>query len=324
MIILAMGKHSVNLPKISQKEFLQQLKNKPFEDILTINTVESILKKNGGLFHMPHRDSPVILLISGGLDSIVCWDILMSKFGLKVYPLSLNRGLSRNKAEKKSVKFFSRYYKKKYPLLFNQPRYLDAPLSQLNININQVHQIMHPQAILDNFVSKPKVTANIAMGSASLYPILAKLYSQYLKYTQNINIHTIFCGFLASDGGIPEESFTSLRVGTLYLRVTTSDNKWQYSSPCLEKELGYYLFKKDLIWWGHRHHLPLEKTWTCYQAKRLPCGQCISCFIRKEAFNKANVVDKTTYLPLTFRNLPIYIFLKTVKVKLLQLLKSLQ
>jgi 7-cyano-7-deazaguanine synthase len=55
------------------------------------------------------------------------------------------------------------------------------------------------------------------------------------------------------------------------------------------------LHKEDLI--KQFKDLPLELTLTCMAPKGgQHCGQCNKCFERQQAFNRAGVVDRTTYI----------------------------
>ncbi len=40
--------------------------------------------------------------------------------------------------------------------------------------------------------------------------------------------------------------------------------------------------------------LPIEKTWSCYQGNRKPCGKCDSCRLRDEAFKNLGRIDLCT------------------------------
>ena len=287
----------MSLPKINAKEFLKKVGTKPNDNLNTIKIIEEQLKNNGGVFKMPTAGNCVILLLSGGLDSVVSWGILMEEYKLKVYPLTINKGQKKRKFEQRSVDFFTKYYQQRYPKLFVKPLAINVALPQFEINIEKAHQQMHPQAIIDNLNQEMKIVANLSLGSFTLSPILGKMYAEYLKLVNNVDINTIFCGVLPSDGDwIPEQCFTTLRTAMWHLRVTTHNSKWQFSSVCYEKETGMYLLKKDLIKWGYDHNIPLEKTWTCYFSYKKHCGQCASCYCRKENFVAANVVDNTEYI----------------------------
>jgi 7-cyano-7-deazaguanine synthase len=41
--------------------------------------------------------------------------------------------------------------------------------------------------------------------------------------------------------------------------------------------------------------VPFEETWSCYEGGEIHCGQCGTCVERKEAFERADVYDPTEY-----------------------------
>ena len=53
-----------------------------------------------------------------------------------------------------------------------------------------------------------------------------------------------------------------------------------------------YLFEQEGIRTGG---IDYSKTWSCYKGEKIHCGKCSTCIERKEAFNKANIKDKTKY-----------------------------
>ena len=58
------------------------------------------------------------------------------------------------------------------------------------------------------------------------------------------------------------------------------------------------LRKHDIVRIGAKQldvPVPYEKTWSCYKGRELHCGQCDTCVERKEAFNLALVDDPTKY-----------------------------
>jgi 7-cyano-7-deazaguanine synthase len=51
------------------------------------------------------------------------------------------------------------------------------------------------------------------------------------------------------------------------------------------------LDKAGIVRLGRRIHAPLEYSWSCYTANRIPCGVCESCMRRKRAFLSASTSD---------------------------------
>lgn len=52
-----------------------------------------------------------------------------------------------------------------------------------------------------------------------------------------------------------------------------------------------HLTKAGIVKMGLALGAPLEKTWSCYQGGRHPCGRCDSCILRAKGFEEAGIVD---------------------------------
>src|SRR5690606_1306906 len=108
--------------KFSQQKIASLLAEREFEDVELINDIERIfLKKRGYVFKMPKPGTPVILLLSGGLDSIAIWFLLLKKYRLNVYPLTLSRKpWNFLNGQQRSLDYYSKIFKKQFPKLFHQ------------------------------------------------------------------------------------------------------------------------------------------------------------------------------------------------------------
>ncbi|HLD50445.1 MAG TPA: 7-cyano-7-deazaguanine synthase QueC [bacterium] len=49
--------------------------------------------------------------------------------------------------------------------------------------------------------------------------------------------------------------------------------------------------KKEIVLLGAKLGVPFEKTWSCYQGKERPCGECDSCVLREKGFREAGISD---------------------------------
>ena len=49
--------------------------------------------------------------------------------------------------------------------------------------------------------------------------------------------------------------------------------------------------KKELIELGEKLKVPWDKTWTCYNGEKIPCGECDACVERSEAFKAVGIKD---------------------------------
>lgn len=288
------------LHSITRKQFLSRLRRRKVENITTITLIErSLRRERGYVFRMPKKGTSVILLLSGGLDSIVCWGLLMEEFGLHVYPLSIDKGEKRAFKEKVAIEHYSRLYKQRYPDLYHMPTRVMLDIKDVTLQAEEAQNKLHPAAFLDNIIETDGPGhINVSLGSFLLLPIYAKLYAELLFATKYIKIRTIFCTVTASDGLVtPYQTFTAMRSAMYHLSAATGDNSWQFASAIFEKEIGLYFDKKNLVLWAHKHAISLEHTWTCSYASRYQCGgsNCRSCIARRYAFKQAKVEDKTIY-----------------------------
>jgi len=265
----------INKSYYSYKPNKMLLKTK-FEDVNVLNSIERIfLKKRGYVFKLPKPKSPVILLMSGGLDSICMTNFLLDKFKLRLFPLFIRWGQMNIHKEEAAFDYFSRYFSRKCKSLFMDPIKVDAPI---------------PIRELSNGVKDIVVLRN------TTFAVHAVHYAHYLENTTGDKIRTIFCSSVANDGNIvPDSTLTAIRATNLNICLNESDFEWQYTSIALEKTLGFYLAKPFFIKYAAKRHLPLGKTWSCYRKSEHHCGNCLPCMGRKEAFILSKVKDPTIY-----------------------------
>lgn len=304
-----------DMEEISKKHFYSLIRQRKLEDIKKIKIFEKILKNERGyVFKMPKRGSDVILLVSGGLDSITVWGILMKEYGLNVYPIIIDIGQRRFKREHAAFKYFDRFYKKKFPK--NYRRYVNFDIKQNNnsIKVENTLKDLKEEVILESF-KKGRMSFNGSFSVSIIFPLLARSYGMYLNATQAKRINTIFSAVVANDGEFAlHQTLTALRSIMCNMCVATGDYSWQFVSICLEPELGLFMKKADLVKWGVKNKLPLEKTWSCYYSKKYQCGvNCTTCGARKHAFLEAGVKDKTIYKSIEDQQLISKLFQKAKK-----------
>lgn len=267
------------------------LKSKELEDFKVLKQIENILKtKRGYVFRMPAKNKPVILQISGGIDSISMVSLLIEKFGLIVYPLYINRGQERVKNELKSLVYFDKFFKKKYANNYRSVFILNTKIPPWEIRKTIIK--FGTQTVTKN--------SNRRWGIFSYSSLLASFsaqYAEYLELEKIAKIRTIFCAAVEGDGSyVAHHTLTAMRGVTLNLCTQTNDYSWQFTSPLIEKELKMFQGKEDLIIFGTGCGLPLYKTWSCYKNHQFHCGVCDSCSGRKLAFRNAKIKDQTFYL----------------------------
>jgi 7-cyano-7-deazaguanine synthase in queuosine biosynthesis len=289
------------MKKNSQAQFLKYLKEHKLEDIGSILDIEKLLiKKRNYICKMPSPGTDVIHLVSGGIDSITVWAMLMEEYKLRVHPICVNTGQKRHSQELESINYFSKIFKKRYKGLYVEPFHLTFPTSAPEISSKlrgNLKKTIHPQVLKDNFDPETHTVTLVRKYLFPAYfPYPAALAALFFEMQKNLKIRTIFCSILPTDGQYnASQTLTAIRGAMISLCTFTNDYSWQVVSLCFEKEFDSILNKPDLIKWANDHQIQIEHTFTCLKSNEVHCGECIACLHRKESFHKANVIDKTKY-----------------------------
>ena len=262
----------LKIVKDNQKNF--DINKKKIEDIL--------INERGYLVSIKKNDS-VVLLVSGGLDSIITMAYIVEKFDINVYPLFIKRGARAEKKELESAQYYVKLYKERYGDRIKDLFILDdedIPAKQLKSEFPQerLKAIGHPlrNSTLQNY---------------------AVMYATYVNAKYNENVRTILTGSVGDDTTCPELSILSLRSQTLNVCINLGDWNWQITSPLIDLELTpKILFKRDLILWAKEKGISLSKTRTCVSDSEISDGTCNECKRRLKVFRELGLKDEIEYL----------------------------
>jgi len=288
------------IKKITVSEFNKLLITHPNENVELINLISSFLKEKRGYVINLKRADDVILLCSGGMDSIVTFLMLLQNYNFRIHPVFIKTLQKRNKYELKAFLWYYNYFKKSHGNRIAEYFTVTYPSSVPEIATKfkkNLSQTLHPQVLRNRFSEKDRV---IHIKRSFLYPAFltfpGALSATFFDLSRNTKIRTIICSILPSDGEYnASQSLTSLRSTMLSLCSYTNDYSWQILSMCIENELGLWLDKQDLVRISKKNNLPLENTYSCLKGTPLNCGYCLACSVRKKAFILSGVRDKTEY-----------------------------
>lgn len=276
-----------------------------FEEKKILNNLNILFKKQRGYeFKMPKPGEPVILILSGGLDSTMLWFHLLHTYKLRVFPIYFTSPLTNKNnipGEYTSISFFYSFFKKRYPHQVEPIKYMPTDLSFSLTSHRNMKILLNNWRVLAENAQYDK---NTKSGSIYLidYPtryarFLLSAYEYGLSLqAQRMDTTTVFFGVVPNDAAIGREpTLTILRSLNLYLCLLLGDWNWQVTGPVDEKNQFYYPKEKS-IQIARKHHIPLHRTWSCVRPFLIHCGICNACRYRQASFKSSHIIDKTLYL----------------------------
>jgi len=242
-----------------------------------IKIFENIIRKNRGwVSQWPQK---AVFICSGGMDSTTTMAKLLKEKKVELFPLFINRGQSNVEYERGALKYFEKYFKKKYGKLFH--------------NVMEIAINVPAKEIKDKLRQYSK-----KFGYPLRNTILQMVGVQYaisISEETNQKISSVLCAQI-DDDPFPHSKLVSLRATTLDVCQSLGEWNWQITSPNIDPFLSRQKFmKKDMIRWAFNNKFPLEKTRSCYSNMETHCGTCLTCRRRKKAFIDAGLPDLTEY-----------------------------
>jgi 7-cyano-7-deazaguanine synthase in queuosine biosynthesis len=252
----------------------------------SIDAYEQILiNKRGYVSRLP-ENRKVVMIISGGLDSIVTSARLILDYKMELFPMHIHRGQTNAEAENGSVDFFTQLFQQKFGRKkFHQP---------MKINVN-----VPPSEFKRDLLEYSKAKGHPLRDT--IMQLVAVQYAIAVSAQTKDTIKTIFTATGPEDP-FPHCSLLSFRINTINACENLGDWGWLISSPNIDENIfGEPFGKTDEIAWAAKNGIPIENTVSCYKPVLLGgkfhhCGECLACRRRKKAFSDAGLKDLTNYL----------------------------
>ncbi|MBU0666027.1 MAG: 7-cyano-7-deazaguanine synthase [Nanoarchaeota archaeon] len=246
-----------------------------------IQKINNILMAERGFISRTPKDEDVVMLCSGGLDSIVMVDKVISEWNSRVHLLFFKRGARAEKHEEEAFDYFELFYKRKYSEKMGAVKKFDYQIP--------------PKSFKNSFPKEWAQTIGHPLRNSTMQN-LAVNYAAALNGKYDLNIKTILSGSVAEDGTEPELGLLSLRTQTLNTCVQMGDWEWQITSPMTDPELVTKpIYKTDLIIYAMNNFIPLDRTRTCFSSDEKADGTCFACKKRLKAFEDAGMKDSLEY-----------------------------
>jgi 7-cyano-7-deazaguanine synthase in queuosine biosynthesis len=283
---------------------------KNFEEHEILTNINSIFKKKKRKgFKIPSPGQSVVLLLSGGLDSIGLWFMLLNKYKLNVYPLYCYLENGENMKQRGAIAYFASLMSERFPRLYHEPTMTIMPpgfsFKDSRMDVKSSMSLVVSNLYRAQFGG---IRAAIINNPTRIFDYTSQAISLVLKlkYTEKIDINTIFMGYIPEDGKATREPTLSvLRTMNLALSLILGDYHYQLMAP-IDKEGDFFFKKSDLLKYCIKNNVPMQYAWSCIEKEKIHCGVCTSCRMRREAFKLSGYGDKTRYA-LGIKDLPSFI-----------------
>ncbi len=227
---------------------------------------------------MTKNESLSIVLVSGGMDSLVTAAIAYQDYGNLAF-LHLNYG---QKTEDRELQCFHEIADF-YHVPHDRRKIIDtsffrqiggSSLTDLNIDVKKYSE--HPaDEIPDSYV--PFRNTHIV--------------SMAVSWAEVIGAKKIFIGAVHEDSsGYPDCRPSYYDALNILIKEGTKEGDIQVITPVI------HMSKDEIVKKAIELEAPLKSSWSCYARSDKSCGECDSCILRLRGFQKAGIKDPLPYL----------------------------
>tara|TARA_Y100001936_G_C16086175_1_gene681935 strand:+ start:816 stop:1493 length:678 start_codon:yes stop_codon:yes gene_type:complete len=217
-----------------------------------------------------------LVLVSGGMDSLVCAAIANEKHEQLAF-LHLSYGQKTSAKEKLCYDKIADFYKV-------------SPGLRKTVDMRFLSQI-GGSSLTDNKLEVTDFEGDSDEIPSSYVPFRnAHIISMAVSWAEVIGAKKIYIGANYEDSpGYPDcrpeyyEAFNKL------IKAGTAAGDIEVVTPVLMDR------KKDIVMKAKNFNAPLELTWSCYKNEDIACGVCDSCALRLRGFREANLKDPLPY-----------------------------
>ena len=217
-----------------------------------------------------------IVLLSGGMDSLVCLAEALTKHG-SVALLHLNYGQKTSAREQRAFQEIAEHY--------------GIPLTHRKIIDMQFLRQIGGSSLTDDGIKVKTYTGDSSEIPSSYVPFRNTIIlSLAVSWAEVLGASQLFIGANQEDTpGYPDCRPSYYQAFNRVVQEGTKNGGIVVQTPVIG------LKKKDIIKRGVELQAPLQLSWSCYQNSELACGICDSCALRLRGFSEANIKDLIPY-----------------------------
>ncbi len=217
-----------------------------------------------------------VVLVSGGMDSLVCAAIAASKHEHLAF-LHLNYGQRTEKKELECFHAIADFY--------NVPKNMRKV-----IDVSFLKQI-GGSSLTDDKIDVKKYKGDSPEIPDSYVPFRnTHIISMAVSWCEVVGGKKIYIGAVYEDSsGYPDCRPSYYKAMNALIKEGTKDGDIEVVTPVI------YMKKSEIIQKALELKAPLESSWSCYQANDKACGVCDSCALRLRAFSQVGIEDPIPY-----------------------------
>ncbi|HXH74321.1 MAG TPA: 7-cyano-7-deazaguanine synthase QueC [Bacteriovoracaceae bacterium] len=217
-----------------------------------------------------------IVLISGGMDSLVCAGIAVKQFK-DVSFLHLNYGQKTSSRERQSFNQIADYY----AIPAEKRKVIDmAFLKQIGGS-----SLTDESILVKNYQGDSKnIPDSYVPFRNSIILSLAASWAEAIGATR------LFIGANHEDSpGYPDCRPAYYKAFNQVIKEGTKEGNIEILTPVISMK------KKDIVLKGQELKVPFAMSWSCYKNTDKACGICDSCALRLRGFQEAGITDPIDY-----------------------------
>lgn len=219
-----------------------------------------------------------IVLFSGGLDSTTCLAVVIDKYGKEnVIALSLYYGQKHSK-ELECAEKISKHYGVKH----------------IKFDVSKIFESSNCSLLTDSTKRIPEKSYDEQLKETNGQPV-----TTYVPFRNGLFLS--IAASIAISNNCQEIYYAAHKddaAGNAYPDCSTNFNKtiskaiFIGSGNAVNVKAPFInINKADIVKQGLRLKVPYEKTWSCYNGGKKPCGKCGTCLDRIKAFELNGLVD---------------------------------
>lgn len=220
--------------------------------------------------------SKTIVLVSGGMDSLVCAGLAM-KEKQEVYFLHMNYGQKTSSRERLSFDKIADYY--------------HVPIERRKVIDMAFLKQIGGSSLTDDTMNIGDYSGDSDQIPSSYVPFRNSIIlSLAVSWAEVVGAKSLYIGANYEDSpGYPDCRPSYYQVFNKLIEEGTKEGDIRILTPVIS------LKKKDIVIRGSELQVPFELSWSCYKNTEKACGICDSCALRLRGFREARIADPIEY-----------------------------